>query len=60
MADANYAVVAIPQYVAVQSMVANVFSRTTTSFVIQVGYTSSTSGGFSNFDYGVDFVILGN
>lgn len=60
VSDANYSVVTIPSFPSTQSMLSNVFSKTTTSFNIQTGYVTSTVGAMTNYDYGVDFSVFGN
>lgn len=61
VSDSVYSVVAIPLYNATtQSMVSQTYSKTTTSFVVQLGYTAGTAGQLTAYDFGVDFAVFGN
>lgn len=59
-ADANYAVVGLPTWTSSQSLILNVFGKTTSGFSVYLGYVNSTTGTILLFDYGIDFAVFGN
>ena len=59
LADANYGVVGSTNQGATAAAGAiSVTSRSTSNFVMQVGFAASLGGALGNFDFGVDFSVF--
>ena len=62
MPNANYAVAGIGEFIigTAQSVILNPILKTTTNFVMYMGYVSATNGNITLYDYGFDFILIGN
>jgi len=61
LSDTNYSgVVTGNSGATFNSSLGNITSKSTSNMIIQIGYVSSTGGSMTNYDYGLDFVVLGN